>query len=268
MQRDNEELAEHAVKELARAGARAVLVNDKYSYTIVANVADTEIGQVGSIAIKVSYDSSGISNSHVKDLMVIYKVFKATPLLISETKGDRELQDGVMYSYGGIPQITLGTLRDLVHGKQIMFRSEGGVIKARIKGDLLRKRRLMYGLSLGDLAEVLSVSRKAVYEYERGLIDVSAEKAQILIELFGEDIVDYAELKVDNPSNAIKDREVRINGLLNEDVYESYILTHTHGRYAAVTKMGKVLVGSGNVDKNEALEVSNMLGARYIEIKH
>jgi putative transcriptional regulator len=49
-------------------------------------------------------------------------------------------------------------------------------------------------MSMGELAEMLGISRKAVYEYEKGAMDPSIEVAQKLIDIFGEDIVERVDI--------------------------------------------------------------------------
>jgi len=254
-------LMDLVAEELNGVGARSVVVDeDDYSYTIVADVK----GSLGRLVLKVSADSSAIPRSRIIDLLIMHRVFNAKPILVGESRRNEELQDGVLYEQSGIPQLTPKTLGDLLRGKPIMMKNEGGVTKVKIKGWLLRELRLRHGLSLGDIAELLSVSRKSVYEYERGSIDVSVEKAQLLIELFGEDIVEGWSLEVKDPDQRIRERRVEINHVLNLKVKESYLLAHTHGKYAAITSNGSVLLGDEH--SREAEEVSNILGAQYLRI--
>lgn len=264
MSRKNDErLMDDVTEELEKAGAKSVVIDkDDYSYTIVANV---DKGNLGKMVLKISSDSSTIPRSHIVDLLIMHKVFNAKPILVDESRRNEELQDGVLYEHSGIPQLNPNTFRDLLKGKPLLFKNEGGVVKVRIKGWLLRELRMRYGLSLGDLAELLSVSRKAVYEYERGTIDVSAEKAQLLVELFGDEIVEGWSLSVKDPEQRIMERKVELGDVLHLKVKESYLLVHTHGKYATVTDNGNVLLGSEN--SREAEEVSNILGARYIRIQ-
>lgn len=253
----------YVTEELGSIGAKSVVIDeDDYSYTIITNTR----GELGKLILKISADSSAIPRSHIIDLLVMYKVFNAKPILVGESRNNEELHDGVLYEQYGVPQLNPNTFSELIRGKPILMKNEGGVIKVKINGQLLRRMRLKHGLSLGQLAELLSVSRKAVYEYERGTIDVSLEKAQILIELFGEEIVEGWGLEVKDPNQRIMERRINLNKLLNLDIKESYLLAHTHGKYAVITNNGNALLGGE--DSREVREITSVLGTQYIRIQH
>jgi len=68
------------------------------------------------------------------------------------------------------------------------------MLKVRIRGEELRKKRLERGFSLGDVASMLGVSRKSVYEYEKGTIEPTVERAERLIRVFGLDILEPIDI--------------------------------------------------------------------------
>lgn len=254
------ELVERITEKLYVTGAKVMVFwEDKYSYTIVSRV-----DKIGVMAFKVAQDLSKIPRSQLIDLAVMYKAFGVKPLIVTETRNNERLKNGVMYEHIGLPLMNVETLNRVLTGEPIRLKSEGGVIKVKVKGELLKERRLRYGLSLGDLAELLSVSRKAVYEYERGSIGMSAEKAQILIELFGEDIVDEWAITVRDPENRVKERLVNIDRLGQIKVREMYLLTHSHGKYAVVSDNEKFLMGEE--ENREAEELSDVLGVKYVTV--
>ncbi|MHA1244464.1 MAG: helix-turn-helix domain-containing protein, partial [Candidatus Heimdallarchaeota archaeon] len=61
-----------------------------------------------------------------------------------------------------------------------------GGLRVKIDGELLKEKRLEKNLSLSDLASEVGVSKRAIYEYERGGIDVSLDTALMLEEYLDE----------------------------------------------------------------------------------
>jgi putative transcriptional regulator len=63
-----------------------------------------------------------------------------------------------------------------------------GNLYMRINGAKLRSKRVERGYSLGDMASLLGVTRRSIYLYEQGKVEVSLSTALKLLELFGDEI--------------------------------------------------------------------------------
>jgi len=62
------------------------------------------------------------------------------------------------------------------------MRQDGGAFFYRIIGEHLRRRRIELGLSQGEVAEAVGISRQLYARYERGLSRISAEVLKKLSE--------------------------------------------------------------------------------------
>jgi putative transcriptional regulator len=96
-------------------------------------------------------------------------VFPATVLVVGQRSGASELDDGVVYTRYGVPIVNEATLRDFLEKAlpPFLYASPGGTF-ARIDGERLQFLRLARGLSLGALASIAGVSRRAIQLYEEG----------------------------------------------------------------------------------------------------
>ncbi len=96
-------------------------------------------------------------------------VFPATVLVVGQRSGAAVLDDGVVYTRYGVPIVNEATLRDFLEKAlpPFLYASPGGTF-ARIDGERLQFLRLARGLSLGALATIAGVSRRAIQLYEEG----------------------------------------------------------------------------------------------------
>jgi len=149
-----------------------------------------------TLVVKVEEELGKCNIVTTRELANISDLLDTFCLIVSrEYKGER-LVEGVFYRRYGIYAVSPETLEMLLSGKSIPFvyTSQGGVY---VKLDFVKIRaaRERRGLSLGDLAYEVGVSRKAVYEYERGKMDASPEVAIKLEEVLNEDVIRKVSLE-------------------------------------------------------------------------
>ncbi|MFW9830454.1 MAG: transcriptional regulator [Candidatus Thorarchaeota archaeon] len=137
------------------------------------------------IAIKVSLTIDDVEPPTRAELSRICPFLRCTPLIIGERTRKRPLQDGVVHTRGSISAITLGTLRRMLEDKKfpLIVAKKGGIYVV-VNGAKLKKAREALNFSRGDIANELGLSRRAIYEYERGsmspTIDVAIQLEQLL----------------------------------------------------------------------------------------
>ncbi|GEM_PF-6561058 len=130
------------------------------------------------IAIKISLTIDNVEPNSLEELSRICPILKCTPLIIGEKTRKRDLQDGVVHTRGSIPAITLETLRRLLEeGILPLIVAKKGGIYAKVNGQKLKEAREALHFSRGDVADELGLSRRAVYEYERGTINPTIDVA-------------------------------------------------------------------------------------------
>ncbi|NJE09091.1 transcriptional regulator [Thermococcus sp. M39] len=151
--------------------------------------------------IKVLQNIDTLTKEQAEDLKRLAKFFQASPLIVGlKTKND-ELEEGVVYERFGIYALNPQTLYDVIVENELpaIFAERGGFY-VKINGEYLRYLREKYGYSIGELAELLGVSRKSLQNYERGEQAVSLDVALRLEEIFNEPLakpIDILHAKVE-----------------------------------------------------------------------
>ena len=102
-------------------------------------------------------------------LQELGRLFPAVVLVLGQRSGVAPLEEGVVYTRYGVPIIHEQTLREYLEKAlpPFLYASPGGIF-ARVDGARLRELRLARGLSLGALASIAGVSRRAIQLYEEG----------------------------------------------------------------------------------------------------
>ncbi|PKK85530.1 MAG: transcriptional regulator [Thermoplasmata archaeon HGW-Thermoplasmata-1] len=176
------ELINAVSRTLARAGFYVSDVCDlrPVSFDIVAR-RDNQL-----FIIKVLTNIDAFSESVAHELKMLSKVLKGAPLLIGSHSGSGPLEDEVVYLRYDVPLMTYGTFHDyVVDGVAPLVYAASGGYYVKLNGAEMRRIRDEMGLSLGEVAEAIGVSRRAIGMYEEGMnakIDVAARLEEFLLE--------------------------------------------------------------------------------------
>ncbi|MEN2999023.1 MAG: helix-turn-helix domain-containing protein [Acidilobaceae archaeon] len=139
--------------------------------------------------LKVLEDLARFPKAEAEELKSVASALRASSLAIAERAAGRELLDEVVYEKHGVMALTPSSLERVLEEENIYVYQSGDMLKVKINSEELRRKRSERDMSLGQVAQALGVSRKAVYEYERGTMDPSIEKGEKLVEMFGEEIL-------------------------------------------------------------------------------
>lgn len=147
------------------------------------------------IAIKASQTIDNVEMHVREELYKICSILRCTPLIIGERTRKRPLQDGVVHTRGSISAITLETLRRILveHAFPFLLAKKGGVYVI-MDGDKMKSTREAGGYSRGDIAERMGLSRRAIYEYERGTMNPTIDVALRLEELLDTTLIEPLNL--------------------------------------------------------------------------
>ncbi|MEM0130749.1 MAG: helix-turn-helix domain-containing protein [Saccharolobus sp.] len=161
----------------------------KYDYILInypehnRKSIDLIINSKGSTLVKMS--EGKVTKDEISDLKKISIATHSPSLIVTNS----EEEDIVSIKAENVFAISSYGFKKMLNGEKIfLYRTRGGIF-IKIRHDVLRRKRENMGYSIGDLAKFLGVSRKAIYDYERGDADVSLEVADKLIDIFGEDII-------------------------------------------------------------------------------
>ena len=173
------------------AKVRGVLSRSEFTYCEIRGHADSNFDTVARrdqdlVLVRALLRRSDLDREGAKNIKVLSSVLRAAPILVMPSRSEGELSDGVLYLRYGIPMMTFNTLRDhlVEEVPPLIFHGPGGFYVS-IDGQAMRDRRESLGYSLGALAEVIGVSRKAIQMYEAGMgssVDIGIKLEEILTE--------------------------------------------------------------------------------------
>jgi len=136
--------------------------------------------------IKILPDIGNLSLKDSRELKGISEFFSAAPILVGEETRENPLEDDTVYSRYDISAFTLKTFANMVvHKAYPLIQASPGGYYVEIDGETIRKRRQELGLSIGDTAKLIGISRRTVYGYERGMAKASVTAAYNIISKLG-----------------------------------------------------------------------------------
>ncbi len=194
-----EVLMERVARTLRRHGYRYAVIGYPPSRTRCIDIVAWSSGKK-RIFIRIAEDAADLSSNSIKELRALSSSLNAAPVVVASRIRGVELEDYIIYEKYDTPTVTATTLEEALRedGFYVWFRR--GEYYVKVDPEKLRSKRLEKGLSLGDIAYTIGVSRKTIYEYERGSMDPTLPQAEKLVNIFGEDIM--------VPVNLFRDAEV------------------------------------------------------------
>ncbi len=153
--------------------------------------------------VKVYANIGNVSAKDALELQKICECFSASPLIIGEKTRRKPLEDDTVYSRYGIYAITVKTLEDTVlHKVDPLVEAGPGGYYIELDGNLVRKRRQELELSVGKLAEMIGISRRTLYGYERGMAKASVSTAYKLEWILGVPVAKFIDMFQFTPKGA------------------------------------------------------------------
>jgi len=136
------------------------------------------------LLVKVLSNIEGLNESTAREMRHLSVLLHAVPLAIGDKTKNKTLEDDTIYIRYGVPCISVVTLTDyLIEGLPPLVYAAPGGLYVEIQGDLVRAHRLQRGISLGEMAKLLGVSRRSVSKYEEGMnasVDVAMRLEGVL----------------------------------------------------------------------------------------
>jgi putative transcriptional regulator len=142
------------------------------------------------IFVKTQPDIGNVSLNDSRELGEIAGNFCATSLLIGQKAREKPLEDDTIYRRYDILAVTAKTFEDFVlHNVRPLIQATPGGYYVEVDASALKQRRQEMGLSVGEIADMVGMSRRTVYGYERGLANASVSAAYNLIWALGIPVV-------------------------------------------------------------------------------
>lgn len=138
------------------------------------------------ILVKVQLDIDNLSLGDSLELKAISECVSAASLLVGERAREKPLEDDTVYSRYEVSAVTPKTFESTVISKNYPLIHAGpGGYYVEIHSEAIKKRRQELGLSVGETAEMVGISRRTLYGYERGMAKASVTAAYNLIYTLG-----------------------------------------------------------------------------------
>jgi putative transcriptional regulator len=138
------------------------------------------------LIVKALTNIDSLSTDDADQLRLLANAMGGSPMVIGLHSSSGKLEDGILYSRFGIPIISEATFHEhVLEGVPPFVYAAPGGLYVRLDGELLRRIRADRNISLGALAEIAGVSRKAIQMYESGMgamIDIAAKIEEFLNE--------------------------------------------------------------------------------------
>jgi len=142
------------------------------------------------ILIKSHLDIDTFSAEDAAELKIISQCISAISFLVGKRTRDKPLEDDTVYSRYDVSAFTPQTLENILLQKffPLIHASPGGYY-VEIDSEAIKRRRQDLGLSSGEMAERIGVSRRTLYGYERGMAKASVTAAFNIIYTLGVPVV-------------------------------------------------------------------------------
>ena len=118
--------------------------------------------------IKVLNNVDALSGDVAQELLLLARYLDGVPLLIGNRTSAGPLEDETLYYRYNVPIITFSTLDDVLQGVPPIVSAAPGGFYATLDGTKIRELRENKGISLGQLARAVGVSRRTIRMYEQG----------------------------------------------------------------------------------------------------
>jgi putative transcriptional regulator len=205
------------------------------------------------VVLKVISHIDSISEENARDLDQISRNLGGTPLVVGERARDSELERGAVYVRYGISAINYPTLHDyFVDGSPPLIYASPGGLYVNISGEKLRELREINSLSLGDLGQILGVSRRTVAKYESGMgttIDIAIR----IEETFDSGVVEPIDLIDYKPNlsseHMVPDEDIPIQPFIEQMGMSVQMMSHAPFQALIRYEDHTILTGYGRSQK-------------------
>ncbi|MEM0368193.1 MAG: helix-turn-helix domain-containing protein [Desulfurococcaceae archaeon] len=188
------DLVEEVLGIVKKANFRADLILYPKESRSVDIVARSPSGN-NVIVLKIVEDAKNLTRQEISDLRKIKLAYQTPTIIVAREHHGDLLDDDVVYYKHDNVVITPKTLETyLVKNEKPIVACIRGNYVLRINPNKLKERKEELKCSRGILADILGISKKAVYMYERGEMYISLDKGIRLASVLGEDVFEEIDI--------------------------------------------------------------------------
>jgi len=157
------------------------LVKKEFRVLLASGCFDIAARKNFILLIKVLANVDSLVEEQAKNLKAISYFTSSFPLIVSENSNSGKLRDEIIYSRFQLPVVTLRMFKQIIEEEIVPeVKAIKGKYIVHINTNYLRKKRKELNLSLSDLAKEIEISKKALYEIEKGKVNPSLETVEKL----------------------------------------------------------------------------------------
>jgi len=138
--------------------------------------------------IKIYKFIEGITKSNAEEMKNLVVCLSAYLIVLAEESKNSRLNDDVLYSRYDIAVVTHNTFKKILDEEYPFLYSTRGNYCAKINREIFSDIKAELNLTLGDIAEILNVSKQAVYRYETQC-RIPQKVIEKFSEIFGKDVI-------------------------------------------------------------------------------
>jgi putative transcriptional regulator len=183
--------------------------------------------QETTVLLKFASEIDTFPVSDLRELKVIASRIPAAALIVSQLSHGKPVADDTVYSRNNVYVVNDKTIKSIAlqTGNPLIYASPGGYT-VQVDGALVECRRKEMGLSIGQLAAKIGVSRRTLYGYERGMAKASVTSAYKLAETLGVPVAKPINIlaKTRRPTQALlpKTEQDLMTKLLLKQVFKKF----------------------------------------------
>ena len=189
------------------------------------------------LIVKVLNNIDSMNEDVAKELISISRFLDGVPVVVGKRSCSSMLEDDVVYFRYGVPIMTYATLESYLQGIPPFVSAAPGGFYVNIDGEMLRRVRNEKGYSVGHLARIAGVSRRAIRMYEEGE-RASIDVAERLAELIGTGFIKPVNLWEEIWKEELKmEREINNEILKIVEKMGAFILPMQRSPFHAISEM-------------------------------
>lgn len=144
-----------------------ILEKGGFEYCLYDGCFDIAAQRDFTFFLKILNNVDSFQETQATNLKIISRDFSAAIAVIGTDTRRERLKDNIIYERFDVPTFTAGTLENMLVNDlfPLLYRARGGLF-ADINPEKLRQNREKAGLTQAQLAEMIGVSKKNVYEHE------------------------------------------------------------------------------------------------------
>jgi len=185
------------LKEGLLAQIEKLLQDEGYAYCTYKGCFDLAAKKEKLLFLKVLQNIDSFSEEQARNLLTLAHSIGATIFLIGKNTTRERLGQGIVYERFGVPAVSFETFKLFVSEGMFpsIYRQRGGLF-VHIDREALKETRNAKGMTQMELAELVGVSKKAIYEHEARNLKMLLSIAQRLEEMLEKKLISKQEPEI------------------------------------------------------------------------